>query len=282
MAGVAVVTDGTADLPGDEATTAGLEVVPLTVAFGDDVFIAGDGLSTDAFYARLSDVAELPRTAQPPPAAFDEVYARCAASGFDAVVSLHCSGELSGTVEAARTAARAAEVPVHVVDSRLVGAALGLAVLAAVRTIRAGGEVEAALAAAEAVRQDGVGLLVVDTLEYLRRGGRLTGRQAAVGSALRIKPVLELADGRVEVCERVRTWSRARDAVVARVVAAAGGEAVDLAVAHATDHARADELAAAVRAAVPVASSWRARIGPIVGTHVGPGAVGVAIAPTDS
>jgi DegV family protein with EDD domain len=280
MGGVAVVTDSTADLPLELVEAIGLRVVPLSVTFGDESLIAGVTLSRTDFYTRLAATDRIPTTSQPAPVWFEEAYADCVDDGREAIVSIHCSSALSGTVGLARDRGARMPIPVEVVDSRLVGGALGLAVLAAHRVAEAGGGVPEVLAAAERVRGAVSSLIVVDSLEHLRKGGRLSGAQAAFGNAMRVKPLLQLTDeGRVEVLERTRTWSRALDRVTELAVEAAGGAAADLVIVHAVAPERADELTERLTSRLSVREHHRALIGPIVGTHVGPGAVGVAIVP---
>jgi DegV family protein with EDD domain len=280
MTRVAVVTDSTADLPADLVERLGIRMVPMSVAFGDDVLISGVTLTHERFYERLVSGTRLPTTSQPAPAWFEEAYADAGDDGFDAVVSLHCSSALSGTVALARDRAGRAPLPVTVVDSRLAGGALGLAVLAAQRVAEDGGSVAKVVAAAERVRERALSLLVVDSLEHLRRGGRLTGGQAMVGNALRVKPILHLTDeGRVEVRERTRTWGRALDRAAELVTVAAGGRPVDVIVTHALAPERAEQLWERLDQQVEVHERLTAIIGPIVGTHVGPGTIGVAAVP---
>jgi DegV family protein with EDD domain len=282
MGGVAVVTDSTCDLPRELVESLGLRVVPLSVTFDRDSHIAGVTLEHEAFYDRLAESRRLPTTSQPAPAWFEEAYADCVDEGYDAVVSIHCSAALSGTVSLARDRAAHADIPVEVVDARLVGGALGLAALAAHRVAERGGSVAEVVAASQAVTARSTSLIVVDTLENLRRGGRLTGAQAAVGTALRVKPVLQLTEeGRVEVRERVRTWTRALDRVAQLVAEAADGRVVDAVVVHAVAPERAAQLWQRLGSRVTVREGLEALIGPIVGTHVGPGAVGVAVVPVD-
>jgi DegV family protein with EDD domain len=279
MAGVAVVTDSTADLPRDLAEELGIRVVPLSVTFGSETFISGVTIDHAGFYERLATTERLPTTSQPTPAWFEEAYADCVDDGLDAVVSLHVSSALSGTVALARARAADAEIPVEVVDSRLVGGSLGLAVLAAHRVAEAGGDVAEVVAAAQRVADRVTSLLVVDTLDYLKRGGRLTGAQALMGSMLRVKPLLHLTEGRVEVLERARTWTRALDRVADLVAEVGEAGPVDIVVTHAVSEERADEVWDRLEGRVEIARRLEAMIGPIVGTHVGPGAVGVAVLP---
>jgi DegV family protein with EDD domain len=280
VGGVVVVTDSTSDLPAEVVEATGLRVVPLSVTFGDETLIAGVELSTEEFHARLAASEVLPTTSQPAPAWFEEAYADCADDGYDHVVSLHCASALSGTVALARDRARRAPLPVEVVDTRLVGGALGAAVLAAHRVAVAGGDVAEVVAAAERVRTTSSSLIVVDTLDHLRRGGRLTGAQAALGTALKVKPILYLTpDGRVEVRERARTWARVAQRLGVLAAEAADGRRVDLVLAHALAPDRAAQVLAAVEAHVEVRDRLDTLIGPVVATHVGPGAVGLVVVP---
>jgi DegV family protein with EDD domain len=279
VGGVAVVTDSTADLPRDLVEDLGIRVVPLSVSFGTETFISGITLEAADFYARLAREAQLPTTSQPAPAWFEEAYADCVDDGIAAVVSVHCSGALSGTVSLAHDRAARAGLPVEVIDSRLVGGSLGLAVLAGHRIAARGGSAEQVAATVRGVCEQVESLVVVDTLDYLKRGGRLTGAQALVGRALQVKPLLHLVDGRVEVKERARTWSRAIDRLAAAAEERAGGGPVDVVVAHAVAPDRAAEVWSVLEERVRIAERLETLMGPVVGTHVGPGAVGVAIAP---
>lgn len=279
---IAVVTDSTADLPRDLVDELGIRVVPLSVAFGDETFISGITIDPPTFYERLAASPRLPTTSQPAPVWFEEAYGDCVDDGLDGVVSVHCSGALSGTVALARDRASRAGLPVEVVDSRLVSGALGLTVLAGHRIADRGGTLQEVLDAVEMVRDQVTTLVVVDTLDYLKRGGRLTGAQALVGRALQVKPLLHLVDGRVEVKERTRTWSRALDRLVAHAEEAAAGRRVDVVVAHAVAPARAAEVWGALESRLDLGERHETLMGPVVGTHVGPGAVGLALAPSET
>ena len=247
---VAVVTDSTCDLPAEVTDDLGVRVVPLSVLFGSRRAFSRVSVTDEEFYAELAEADELPTTSQPSAPWFEEAWADARDAGHDAVVSLHLSAELSGTVDRARALAPDAPLPVTVVDSRQVSGGLALQVLAAVRTAAAGGGVEDVVATIDAVRARTVSLLVVDTLTYLRRGGRLSASAALVGTALRMRPLLVVEDGRIE-----------------------------LLVAHALAPERAAEVLAAVREQVDVVGHREVVIGPVVGTHTGPGAVGIALAP---
>lgn len=281
MGGVAVVTDSTADLPLDLAEDRGLRVVPMSVSFGDESFISRITITDEQFYERLRATDELPSTSQPAPAWFEEAYADCADEGLDAVVSLHVSGELSGTLELARRLAAEAPLPVEVVDSRQVGGGLALAALAANRMAMAGRNVEEVGDVARRVSGQVRNFVIVDTLDYLRRGGRLSGTQALVGNVLRVKPILTMDDGNVEVCDRARTWAKAMDRVAGRIADAVGDRPTHVMVSHALAEERAEQLLARVGERLDIRDSLVTVIGPIVGTHTGPGTVAVAAVEAD-
>ncbi len=276
---VAVVTDSTCDLPRDLAETLGIRVVPLSVSFGEREVFSRVSVTDEEFYAELEASDELLTTSQPVAGWFEEAWADARDAGHEAVVSLHLSDELSGTGQRARTLAPAAPLPVTVIDSRQVSGGLALQVLAAVRVAGDGGSVEEVVAAAAEVRQHTVSLLVVDTLTYLRRGGRLSTSQAVIGAALRMRPLLGVQAGRIELLDRERTWSRAIDRLVERAATAATDGPQHAVVAHALAPERAQEVLAAVRERVEVVEHLEVVVGPVVGTHTGPGAVGVALAP---
>lgn len=277
MGGIAVVTDSTADLPLELAEEAGLRVVPLTVSFGDESFISRVTITDEDFYERLESSDELPTTSQPAPAWFEEAYQDCVDEGLDGVVSIHLSGELSGTCDVARQIARDAPLPVEVVDSRQVSGGLAFTALAAQECAKQGGGIADVIAAAENAMSRVRTFVVVDTLDYLRRGGRLSGTQAFVGSMLRVKPLLSVTEGKVELEERSRTWGRALDRLGARVAEHADGGQVDVIVAHALAPDRAQQLWQRLDDEVDVVDRHDAIVGPVVGTHTGPGSVGVAV-----
>jgi DegV family protein with EDD domain len=222
-------------------------------------------------------------TSRPAPQLFAQVYRQVAGSGAVGIVSIHMSGDLSGTVEAARVAARqVAEdaIDVTVVDSRCLGMGLGYAVLAALDAVRQGAGAVAAAREAQRRALSTSAWLYVDTLEYLRRGGRVNPAVAVVGSALAVKPLLHLVDGRLESLDRVRTASRALVRLEEIVVAEVGDQAVDVAVHHLAAAERAQELAGRLTERLPgLGSLVVGEVGAVVGAHVGPGMLGVVAAP---
>ncbi|MFF2038876.1 DegV family protein [Kitasatospora sp. NPDC058170] len=278
-ADLALVTDSTAYLPQQAVDRHGITVVPLSVAVGDTVLAEGVEISP-------KDVAEALRgkqrvtTSRPNPETFAAAYRAAAEAGASGIVSVHISGELSGTVEAARLAAAEAPVPVRVVDSRLVGMALGYAVLAAAEAAAAG-EAAAEVAGAATRRASLTsGFFYVDTLEYLRRGGRIGAARALLGSALAVKPLLHLAGGRIEPLEKVRTASRAIARLEEIAVEQAGEREVDIAVHHLAAGERAEPLAERLRVRVPGLQELSvSEVGAVIGAHVGPGLLAVVVSP---
>ncbi|GAA4187657.1 DegV family protein [Microbispora amethystogenes] len=276
---VAVVTDSTAYLGAEATGRWNVTVVPVQVILGgheiDDVTPFDAGLLTHALQGRSPIV-----TSRPSPERFAEAYERAAAGGATEIVSVHLSGALSGTVDSARLAAREAPVPVQVVDSRSIAMGLGLAVLAAARAAGAGAPAAevAAVASRTAAASDTV--FYVDTLEYLRRGGRIGRVANLLGSALSIKPLLRLADGEITVLEKVRTASRALARLEDLVVEEAGERPVDVAVQHLMAAERAEALMKGLTARLPrLVRMWVVEIGPVLGAHTGPGVLGVTITP---
>jgi DegV family protein with EDD domain len=196
------------------------------------------------------------------------------------VVSLHLSAELSGTCEAARLAAAEAPIPVRVVDSRLVGMALGYCVLTAAQGAESGLTLDEV--AASATRRAGLtsGFFYVDTLEHLRRGGRIGAARALLGSALAVKPLLHLSGGRIEPLEKVRTASRAIARLEEIAVERAADREVDIAVHHLASADRAEPLAERLRERVPgLRELYVGEVGAVIGAHVGPGLLAVVLSP---
>ena len=276
-----IVTDSTAYLPGGVVEQHGIEVVPLHVVVGGRDHVEGQDISAAQVAAALRDYT-IVTTSRPTPQVFAETYQRLADKGATAIVSIHLSSQMSGTFEAAQLAAAEAPVPVEVVDSETIGMAMGFAVVAAAESAAGGADVPAVL---EIVRSrlgpSGV-LFYVDTLEHLRRGGRIGAASALLGSALAIKPILAVRGGRIVPVEKVRTSSRAVARIEAMVVeqVAKGGHVVDIAVHHLDAQDRAEQIAGQLRTMVPGSPEVLVvELGAVVGAHVGPGTVAIAVSP---
>jgi DegV family protein with EDD domain len=271
---VHVVTDSTSDISKELAEEHGITVVPLTIAFGHESYRDGIDISADEFYARLQTTKALPTTSQPPPALFQHAYEHLTTRGD--VVSIHLSHKFSGTVETARAAARAvAPERISVVDSNSVSMGLGMCAIAAARAARAGGTRQACVAAAESVA-GGLRIAVAfETLEYLRRGGRIGRAQAFLGGLLRLKPILTVKDGEAFPVTRVRSRARALDELFA--LCAQDQRIEEIAVLHTTTPDDAASLAERARAARPGVPLLVGRFGPVLGVHGGPGMLGIAV-----
>ncbi|MGW2334379.1 DegV family protein [Streptomyces sp. NPDC001685] len=276
---VAIVTDSTAYLPPRTMQRHGITAVPLIVVLGDQALLEGTEISTRSLAQALQKRRPV-TTSRPSPQVFAEHYRKVAESGATGIVSLHLSAELSGTYEAAVLAAREAPVPVRVVDTGMVAMALGFSALAAAETAEAGGTVDEAVAAAEKRAGGTAAYFYVDTLEYLRRGGRIGAAQALLGSALAVKPLLQLDGGRIDLLEKVRTASKAIARLEEIAADRAGGAQVDIAVHHLAAHERASALADRLRTRVPgLADLHVSEVGAVIGAHTGPGLLGVVVSP---
>lgn len=276
---IAIVTDSTSGLMSYAGGDAPDRVVPLTVAFGDTIYTDGVDLTAEAFYPLLTAARTTVTTAQPSPVLFVEAYTELAAAGYDVIVSIHCASVLSGTVKASMDAARNVSIDVQVIDTKVIGAALGLSVRAAVRAAVRGEAVASVVARAEQTAAQSRTFFIVDDLSHLRRGGRLNASQAAVGQALNIKPLLTLdPDGRVIVVQRNRTWQRAITQLVTQVDAAFQ-QPVYAVIAHTNVPDRARIIAAQLGAQVACEHVDYEVLPPVVGAHVGSGAAGIAAAP---
>ncbi|MFJ9742442.1 DegV family protein [Streptomyces sp. NPDC101166] len=274
---VAIVTDSTAYLPQRTMERHGITAVPLTVVVGGQALEEGTEISTRSLAVALQKRRSV-TTSRPSPQLFAETYRKAAAAGATGIVSLHLSAELSGTYDAAVVAAREAPVPVRVVDTGMIAMALGFCALTAAETAEAGGSVDEAVTAAEKRAAATSAYFYVDTLDYLRRGGRIGAAQALLGSALAVKPLLQLDGGRIEPLEKVRTASRAIARLEELVAERAGGAPVDIAVHHLSAPERASALADRLRARVPALGELHvSEVGAVIGAHTGPGLLGAVV-----
>jgi DegV family protein with EDD domain len=249
------------------------------VVLGDRALEEGTEISTRALAQALQKRRSV-TTSRPAPAVFEETYRRVAESGATGIVSLHLSAELSGTYDAAVVAARQAPVPVRVVDTGMIAMALGFCALSAAQAAESGGTVDEAVAAAEKRAAGTSAYFYVDTLDYLRRGGRIGAAQALLGSALAVKPLLQLADGRIEPLEKVRTASKAIARLEEIAADRAGSAPVDVAVHHLAAPDRASALADRLRTRVSgLADLHVSEVGAVIGAHTGPGLLGVVVSP---
>lgn len=276
MSQVAVVTDSASDMDPARAAALGITVVPLVVTFGTQTFKAGVELSTADFWARMTAPdAPFPTTAASAPGDFLKVYNAAFDAGAGAIVSIHVAGSLSGTIKSAEIAkGMLPDKEIHIVDS--LAASMGEALLAeiAVQMSQEGKSAAEIAEACEGRRADIATFLTLDTLEYLKRGGRISGAQAAIGTLLSLKPIIELKDGKVDTLDKVRTRGKARERVI-ELIATRPMER--LSVLHTTNadvEAFRDALVARVPGGIDPSKVSIELVGPSVGPHLGPGCVG--------
>lgn len=277
MAGIRIVTDSSCDLPAALVADAGIEVVPLTIRFGEEELVDRVDLTPPQFWARCAAAAELPQTAAPSPGAFEQAYRSQAEAGADGVVCITISSKLSATIQSAQAAANAvgADLPVRVVDSGSVSLGLGLLCLEAAEAARSGAGIDEVAQRVESLAARTRVFATLDTLEHLKKGGRIGGARALLGSLLSIKPVIEVRDGKVEdTGTKQRTRARALKYLVDQVSAADSVERV------AVVHGEAPDVDAFLDQLDPVYPRDKVVVGdlgPVVGAHTGPRTIGVII-----
>jgi DegV family protein with EDD domain len=279
MSKVAILTDSTAYIPADLLKAHNITTVPQVLIWGEETFHDGVDILPDDFYRRLSTAKVMPTTSQVSIVTMRDTYEKLLAEGYE-VLGIFISSKFSGTMQSAIQAKemlpKAAD-KIAIVDSLSTAMAMGFHVLAAARAAQAGaGLAECRKLAEEAQKHAGV-YFVVDTLEFLHRGGRIGGAQALLGSALNLKPILTLAEGRIESVEKIRTKGKALDRLVEIVVEnVAGRTPVRIATLHANAEAEARTVLEAVSSKLNPTEKVLASVSPVIGTHIGPGTVGLA------
>ncbi|HEX7734783.1 MAG TPA: DegV family protein [Ktedonobacteraceae bacterium] len=274
---VRIVTDSTADLPTEVASSLGITVVPLTVFFGDEAYLDGVELGNAEFYVKMAASKELPRTSQPSPASFQQAFQRLIDEGADAILSLHLSSKLSGTYQSACTARdslpeSARKVPIEIIDSLIISDGLGYVVQQAASMARENKSLEEIKAASEDTLSRSKILAVLDTLEYVRRGGRIGGASAMLGNMLSFKPIIALTGGEVVPIERPRTRAKAY-ARVAQLLSEQG------AIEHVAIVQTSDEVGQQLAEVIQSVFSDKLQhydLGAVIGAHTGPGTAAIA------
>jgi DegV family protein with EDD domain len=273
---VAIITDSASDMDPGRAASLGIAIVPLIVNFGKDAFSSGVGLSTDQFWERMTAPdAPFPTTAACSPGDFQRAYQAAFDGGADAIVSIHVAGTLSGTMKSAEIArAMFKDRDIQIVDTLAVSMAEGILAEMGVAMAKMG--VSAAeIASVLNRRRDDIGIyLALDTLEYLKRGGRISGAQAAIGTLLSVKPIIQVADGKVETAERVRTRGKAREKVIELLAVRPMDRLSILHTTNAGVEEFAEQLIARVPGGIDRSKVSIDLVGPSVGPHLGPGCVG--------
>ena len=274
---IRIVVDSTADIPRERAQDLGIEVVPLMVLFGDESYRDGVDLNTEEFYRKLVASRTSPTTSTPPPMAFEDAYRKLAHDGATGILSLSLASSLSATYSVAQAAAeivsRETSVPIELVDSHTVSAGIGTPAGIVAREAREGRSLADLKAHAESMFARTRIIAVLDTLEYLQRGGRIGRARALLGTMLSVKPLIGVRDGQLVPLENVRTRGKAQERIGQLVAEMGPLESLSIVQA---DAAAGDALETIIR------RTWQGSIehsvlGPVVGTHAGPGAAGVAV-----
>jgi len=279
MSKVAIVTDSTAYLPDDLLKQYSITVTPQILIWGDETFQDGVDIQPNEFYRKLETAKTMPTTSQVAIVTMKAAFENLLASGFD-VLGIFISAKLSGTMQSAYQAKEMlpkAGSKIVVLDSNSTSMAMGFHVLTVARAAQAGANLAECQELAEEARKHSGVYFVVDTLEFLRRGGRIGGAQAMLGSALNLKPLLELRDGRIESIEKIRTKGKAINRMIELIIErTAGRNPVRLATLHANAEAEAKSALATAAAKLNPVEQILASVSPVIGTHAGPGTVGLA------
>ena len=272
---IRIVTDSTADLPAEVAEQLGITVVPLNVHFGEETFLDGVDILHDEFFERLRTARQLPTTSQPSPGKFMEVYGSLAEAG-DQIVSIHISDKLSGTLNSARQAKEQMEgSSIEIIDARQAALGTGLVAMAAAKAVQQGASYEAVLEEANSAVEQVQLFGLLDTLEYLRKGGRIGMVRGFIGTLLKVRPIITVLDGIVQSATSVR--SRAYGIQYMVTLAEERAPLKQAAVMHSSTDEEAEALAERLRPLVADGQVLQGRIGPVVGTHAGPGVIGIVI-----
>lgn len=274
---IAILTDSTAAFPAELIKKYAINEIPLTVNWNGKSYLDNVDITPEEFYRRLEIEKELPTTSQPSAGAFKEVYDRLA-EDYEDILTILISSELSGTVASALAAAEmAGDFPVEVVDSRMTTMALGLCVIKAAEMADQGASMEEILAALKPLIENMRIMFVVDTLEFLHRGGRIGGAQRLLGSVLAMKPLLQLLDGKIESLESVRTKKKAVQKMISVFEEdAVGKEKIHMTVFHGVAADDAEQIRTYLEEKYHPETLIVANLSPVIGVHTGPGTVGIA------
>ena len=279
MSNVAIVTDSTAYIPTDLVKKYNITVAPQILIWGDKTYEDGVDIQPDEFYRQLKTAKVMPSTSQVSPATMQTLFNQLIEKGHD-VLAILISAKLSGTIQSslqAREALAKVQEKIEIVDSNSTAMALGFHVLQAARAAAEGAKLAECKELAEKARAYTGVYFAVDTLEFLHRGGRIGGATRFLGSALNLKPILALQDGRIEAIDRVRTKSKALDRVLELVVEATKGKTpIRIATLHANAPQEARELLEKVNKILNATENIFSEVSPVIGTHAGPGTVGLA------
>ena len=275
---IALITDSTCDLPQNYLNQYNIEVVPLTIVWGDEQFRDGVDLKAEDFYQRLASDPVIPTTSQPTPAEMVQVYEKAKENGAEEIVILTISSAMSGTHESAKKGAELVDIPVHVQDSKSNTMSLGWQILAAARAREAGGDVQAMLSAAKQARDSMVLMISLDTLEYLHKGGRIGGASRFIGTMLNLKPQITVNhhSGEVEGGRRSRTRKKALEDLYADFFDQIDtGKILRVAVLHNAALEEAQEIKDRIQGEFQPEELILGFVSPALGVHTGPGAIAI-------
>jgi len=277
MSKVALVTDSTACIPKDLMQKYQISVAPQVLVWGEETFLDGVDIQPDEYYIRLRNSKIMPTTSQASPKSFNEIYSHLLEEGYE-VLTILLSAQLSGTLISAQQALdNFPGAPVEIIDSYTVAMAMGFQVLAAARAADQGANLAECKAIAEQARQKTGVIFAVDTLEFLHRGGRIGGGARLLGTALNLKPIFEISGGQVEPVEKVRTRKKSISRLLELVDERINGkQPIRLATLHANSPQEACQIMELANSRFETVESLFTVVSPVVGTHAGPGTVGVA------
>ncbi|MDW7730161.1 MAG: DegV family protein [Bacillota bacterium] len=281
MAQIHIVSDSTADLSKEQVDKFGINVVPLTVSFGDELFTDGIDLTPSEFYKKLSTSSQLPKTSQPSPEVFRQIYDKIA-SEEDTILSIHVSGKLSGTLSSAEAASKMVSARVIPVDSLNASQGVARSVLVAAEAVRRNMALDEILSITKKSVASTISIFAVDTLEFLQRNGRIGKAASLLGSMLQLKPILYAdPEGMVAVYDKVRGRSK----IILSLVSAAlknvsADEPVNLSVVHSNAEDKAIMLLDELKKHYEISDLHIGHVGPAIGTHIGPGAISLMIQPS--
>ena len=284
MSPVAIITDSASDMDPARASSLGIAIVPLLVSFGNDTYSAGVDMSREDFWARVTTPgAPIATTAACSPGTFQLAYQKAFDEGADSIVSIHVADALSGTIKAAQVAKQAfGDREIHIIDSNSASMGEGMLAELGVAMSSAGASAGDITTVLEGRRPDLQVYLALETLEYLKRGGRISGAQAAIGTLLSVKPIIEIKDSRVETTERVRTRGKARERLVELLIARPIERLSILHTTNADVEGFAEQLIPRVPGGIDRSKVTIDLVGPSVGPHLGPGCVGAVALYTEA
>jgi DegV family protein with EDD domain len=272
---VAIVTDGACSLTPVQGERMGIHVAPVYLTFDDKTYRAGVDLDEEEFYRLLAASKKLPTTAQPTAGDFLNLYQKLAEE-VDEIVTIVISHHMSATIQSAEMAKEQFHtVPVHIIDSESVSLGLGLMTLAAARAAQEGQDAQAVIKLVQELKQKISVIFTVETLEYLYKGGRIGGATAFLGSALNIKPILYIKDGRIEPLEKQRTRKRSISRLLELMEESVGKQPVHLAILHGNAPEEAYQMEQSIRSRFNCAELITSDMGPVIGVHAGPGTLGL-------